>query len=57
MRDRLIRLYLKHVQEVEREDDIANIKEKEVKSSLETFGGFNIYGSKRNATGKMDHLT
>jgi len=48
---------LEHVQEFKREDDIANIKEKEVKSSLETFGGFNIYGSKRNATGKMDHLT
>jgi len=57
MRDRLIRLYLKHVQEVEREDEIANVKETEIKQSLQTFGGFNIYGSKRNASGKMDHLT
>jgi len=48
---------LEHVQELKRGDDIANIKETEIKQSLKTFGGFNIYGSKRNATGKMDHLT
>ena len=48
---------LEHAQELQRQDAIANTKEKEVKSSLETFGGFNIYGSKRNASGKMNHLT
>lgn len=48
---------LEHAEEFKREDMIANIKEKEVVQSLETFGGFNIYGSKRNASGKMNHLT
>ena len=48
---------LEHAQELQRQDAIANIKEMEVKESLKTFGGFNIYGSKRDASGKMNHLT
>ena len=43
--------------EFKKEDDIAYIKEREVEQSKETFGGFNIYGEKKNTSSTMKHLT
>mmetsp|Transcript_29313 Transcript_29313/g.61796 ORF Transcript_29313/g.61796 Transcript_29313/m.61796 type:complete len:459 (+) Transcript_29313:309-1685(+) len=48
---------MEQAQEFKKEDDIAYIKEKEVEQSKETFGGFNIYGEKKNSSATMRHLT
>ena len=39
---------LEHSKELQKQDDIDYIKEREVKQSKDTFGGFNIYGEKRD---------
>ncbi|KAL7546975.1 hypothetical protein ACHAWF_011148 [Thalassiosira exigua] len=39
------------------EDEIADAKEREAKRSREAFGGFNIYGEKRDPSSTMRHLT
>ena len=43
--------------EMNKKDEIAYIKEREVQQSKETFGGFNIYGNQRHPSSKMKHLT
>eukprot|EP00584_Thalassiosira_punctigera_P011998 CAMPEP_0172553808 /NCGR_PEP_ID=MMETSP1067-20121228/51783_1 /TAXON_ID=265564 ORGANISM="Thalassiosira punctigera, Strain Tpunct2005C2" /NCGR_SAMPLE_ID=MMETSP1067 /ASSEMBLY_ACC=CAM_ASM_000444 /LENGTH=454 /DNA_ID=CAMNT_0013342045 /DNA_START=231 /DNA_END=1595 /DNA_ORIENTATION=- len=48
---------LEQAREFKKEDDIAYIKEREVEQSKETFGGFNIYGEKKNPSSTMKHLT
>mmetsp|Transcript_14357 Transcript_14357/g.30697 ORF Transcript_14357/g.30697 Transcript_14357/m.30697 type:complete len:461 (-) Transcript_14357:32-1414(-) len=48
---------LEQAREFEKEDEIAYIKEREVKESKETFGGFNIYGEKKNSSSTMKHIT
>jgi len=48
---------LDQAKDLKKEDDIAYIKEREVEQSKETFGGFNIYGEKKNSSSTMKHLT
>lgn len=48
---------LEQAREYKKEDDIAYIKEREVEESKETFGGFNIYGEKKNSSSTMKHIT
>lgn len=48
---------LEQAREFEAKDDIAFVKEREVELSKETFGGFNIYGEKKQSSSTMKHLT
>ena len=47
---------LEQAMTLKREDDIEDIKEREVKQSIDTFG-FNIYGNNKDPSATMKHLT
>ena len=48
---------LEQAQELTKQDKVDFIKEREVEQSKETFGGFNIYGDKKNPSSTMKHMT
>jgi hypothetical protein len=48
---------VEHANESLRQDDVDEIKRREVQQSRETFGGFNIYGERRDSSSTMKHLT
>ena len=48
---------VEQAKELHEQDDIDYIKEREVRQSRETFGGFNIYGEKKDSSSTMKHLT
>jgi hypothetical protein len=48
---------VEQAKELHEQDDIDYIKGREVRQSRETFGGFNIYGEKKDSSSTMKHLT
>ncbi|KAL3811889.1 hypothetical protein ACHAXA_005555 [Cyclostephanos tholiformis] len=48
---------LEHAKELLKQDDVDYIKRREVQQSKETFGGFNIYGERKDSSSTMKHLT
>ena len=48
---------LEQAKELQKQDDVDYMKRREVQQSKETFGGFNIYGEKKDSSSTMKHLT
>ena len=48
---------LEQAKELQKQDDVNYMKRREVQQSKETFGGFNIYGEKKDSSSTMKHLT